>query len=130
CMVAGTLGYTFKKSCWYPRHALVVSPSGTGDPPARPFSESPTLNEVGSMTDGPPSAFFARLLPSELYAFSAEIVFDPPVRSSTPSTSRGNRLTYDDQSVVVSGAHTRFVTFPPSEQNSVTKPAASVYGYE
>jgi hypothetical protein len=68
------------------------------------------------------------LPPSDAYAFSAEIVFEPPVRSRTPSTSRGSWATYDAQSVVVSGAHRRFVTLPPSEQNSATKPAASVYG--
>src|SRR6266536_115571 len=108
--------------------AALVPPSGGGDPPASPTSASPTPNEVGSITDDPPSIVFDSLPPSAAYAFSAEIVFDPPVRSSTPSTLRGSCATYDAQSVVVSGAHRRLVTLPPREQNSLTNPAASVYG--
>ena len=95
-----------------------------------PASASPTLNDVGSMTDEPPSIVLARLPPSATYPFSAEIVSEPPVSSRTPSTFRGNRLTKDDQSLVPSGTQIRLVTLPPSEQNSLTNPAACVYGYE
>ena len=63
-------------------------------------------------------------------AFSAAMVLVPPVSSSTPSTSRGSWATGEDQSVWVSGTQVRDVTEPPSEVNSLTKPAAWVYGKE
>ena len=82
------------------------------------------------MTTAPPSRKSPGFLPIWMNAFSAAMVLVPPVSSSTPSTSRGSCATGDDQSVCVSGTQLRAVTSPPSEVNSLTKPAAWVYGKE
>ena len=78
------------------------------------------------MTDEPPSRNLPGFLPIWMNAFSAAMVLVPPVSSRTPSTSRGSCATGEDQSVWVSGTQLRAVTLPPSEVNSLTKPAAWV----
>ena len=81
------------------------------------------------MTDEPPSRNLPGSLPIWMNAFSAAMVLVPPVSSSTPSTSRG-QLRHRGGPVGLGqrAPSVRAVTSPPSEVNSLTKPAACVYG--